>query len=96
MAGDLGNLAGIVELKKKFNFRILVDDAHGLGTMGKTGAGVAEHFGVTDEIDLMFGTFAKSFAGIGGFVAADEDVVDYLRYNLRSQIFAKSLPMPMV
>lgn len=96
MAGDLGALDKIVELKKEFNFRILVDDAHGFGTMGKTGAGVAEHFGVTDQIDVMFGTFAKSMAGIGGFVAADEEVVSFLRYNMRSQIFAKSLPMPMV
>jgi glycine C-acetyltransferase len=96
MAGDLGALDKIVELKKDFNFRILVDDAHGFGTMGKTGAGVAEHFGVTDQIDVMFGTFAKSMAGIGGFVAGDEEVVNFLRYNMRSQIFAKSLPMPMV
>lgn len=96
MAGDLGALDKIVELKKEFNFRILVDDAHGFGTMGKTGAGVAEHFGVSDQIDVMFGTFAKSMAGIGGFVAADEEVVSFLRYNMRSQIFAKSLPMPMV
>ncbi len=96
MAGDLGALDKIVALKKEFSFRILVDDAHGFGTMGKTGAGVAEHFGVTDQIDVMFGTFAKSMAGIGGFVAGSEDVISFLRYNMRSQIFAKSLPMPMV
>jgi glycine C-acetyltransferase len=96
MAGDLGNLKAIVDLKKKFNFRILVDDAHGFGTMGKTGAGTSEHFGVMDEIDLYFATFAKSMAGIGAFVAGKEDVIDYLRYNMRSQTFAKSLPMPMV
>ncbi len=96
MAGDLGNLKDIVKLKEKFDFRILVDDAHGFGTMGKTGAGAAEHFGVTDQIDVHFSTFAKSMAGIGGFVAGTEEVVNYLRYNLRSQIFAKSLPMPMV
>lgn len=96
MAGDLGNLRGIVELKKEFNFRLLVDDAHGFGTMGKTGAGAGEHFGVQDEIDLYFATFAKSMAGIGGFIAASEEVVNYLTYNMRSQIFAKSLPMPMV
>lgn len=96
MAGDLGKLNEIVELKKKYNFRILVDDAHGFGTMGKTGAGTAEHFGVQDEIDLYFGTFAKSMAGIGGFVAGRKDVITYFRYSLRSQIFAKSLPMPMV
>jgi len=96
MAGDLGNLRGIVELKKEFNFRLLVDDAHGFGTMGKTGAGTGEHFGVQDEIDLYFSTFAKSMAGIGGFIAADEEVINFLTYNMRSQIFAKSLPMPMV
>jgi glycine C-acetyltransferase len=96
MAGDLGKLKDIVELKKKFSFRLLVDDAHGFGTMGKTGAGTGEHFGVQDEIDLYFSTFAKSMAGIGAFIAAKEDVVNYLRYNMRSQTFAKSLPMPMV
>ncbi|MEW5847081.1 MAG: aminotransferase class I/II-fold pyridoxal phosphate-dependent enzyme [Bacteroidota bacterium] len=96
MAGDLGNLKAIVDMKKEFNFRILVDDAHGFGTMGKTGAGTPEHFGVQDEIDLYFATFAKSMAGIGGFVASNEKVVRYLAYNMRSQIFAKSLPMPMV
>lgn len=96
MAGDLGKLDEIVKLKQKYSFRLLVDDAHGFGTMGKTGAGVAEHFGVSDGVDVMFGTFAKSMAGIGGFVASTEEVVSYLRYNMRSQIFAKSLPMPMV
>jgi len=96
MAGDLGNLKAIVDLKKKYNFRILVDDAHGFGTMGKTGAGTSEHFGVMEEIDLYFATFAKSMAGIGAFVAGKEDVIDYLRYNMRSQTFAKSLPMAMV
>jgi glycine C-acetyltransferase len=96
MAGDLGNLKEITDLKSEFNFRLLVDDAHGFGTMGKTGAGTGEHFGVQDKIDVYFATFAKSMAGIGGFVAADEDIIMYLTYNLRSQIFAKSLPMPMV
>ncbi len=96
MAGDLGKLKEIVELKKKFKFRILVDDAHGFGTMGKTGAGTGEHFDVQDGIDIYFATFAKAMAGIGGFVASNEDVIDYLQYNMRSQIFAKSLPMPMV
>ncbi|HOK61123.1 MAG: aminotransferase class I/II-fold pyridoxal phosphate-dependent enzyme [Tenuifilum sp.] len=96
MAGDLGNLKAIVDMKKEFNFRILVDDAHGFGTMGKTGAGTPEHFGVQNEIDLYFATFAKSMAGIGGFVASNEKVIRYLAYNMRSQIFAKSLPMPMV
>jgi glycine C-acetyltransferase len=95
MAGDLGKLDEIVALKKKYNFRFLVDDAHGFGTMGKTGAGTGEHFGVQDGIDVYFATFAKSMAGIGGYVASTRDVVNYLRYNLRSQIFAKSLPMAM-
>ncbi len=96
MAGDLGKLKDIVELKKKFKFRLLVDDAHGFGTMGATGAGTGEHFGVQNEIDLYFSTFAKAMAGIGAFVAGSEDVVNFLRYNMRSQTFAKSLPMPMV
>lgn len=96
MAGDLGKLDEIAALKKKYEFRLLVDDAHGFGTMGKTGAGTGEHFGVQDQIDIYFSTFAKSMAGIGGFVAAEEEVIKYLTYNLRSQIFAKSLPMPMV
>ncbi len=95
MAGDLGALDKIVPFKKKYNFRLLVDDAHGIGTMGKTGAGTGEHFGVQDDIDVYFGTFAKSFAGIGGFVAGDRDVISYLRFNLRSQIYAKALPMAM-
>ncbi len=95
MSGDLGKLDEIVALKKKFNFRLLVDDAHGFGTMGATGAGTDEHFGVQDGVDLYFGTFAKAMAGIGGFIASTEEVVNYLRYNMRSQIFAKSLPMPM-
>jgi glycine C-acetyltransferase len=96
MSGDLGNLAEIVALKKKFKFRLFIDDAHGFGTMGPTGAGTDEHFGVQDEVDLYFGTFAKAMAGIGGFIAAKADVIKYLQYNMRSQIFAKSLPMPMV
>ncbi len=96
MAGDLGKLDKITALKKKFNFRLLVDDAHGFGTMGKTGAGTGEHFGVQNDIDLYFSTFAKAMAGIGAFIASEEDVVDFLMYNMRSQTFAKSLPMPMV
>jgi glycine C-acetyltransferase len=95
MAGDLGKLDKITELKKKYQFRFLVDDAHGFGTMGKTGSGTGEHFGVQDLIDIYFATFAKSMAGIGGFVASTKDVINYLRYNLRSQIYAKSLPMAM-
>ncbi len=96
MAGDLGKLDEIVAIKKEIPFRLLVDDAHGFGTMGKTGAGTPEHFGVADQVDIHFGTFAKAMGGIGAFVAAKENVVNYLRYNMRSQIFAKSLPMPMV
>jgi glycine C-acetyltransferase len=96
MSGDLGKLDEIVKLKSDFNFRLLVDDAHGFGVMGKTGAGTPEFFGVTDQVDLHFGTFAKAMAGIGAFVACDTDVCFYLRYNMRSQTFAKSLPMPMV
>jgi glycine C-acetyltransferase len=96
MSGDLGKLDKIAAFKKKYDFRILVDDAHGFGTMGANGRGVSEHLGVMDEIDLYFGTFAKAMAGIGGFIAGPEIVIDYLRYNMRSQIFAKSLPMPMV
>ena len=95
MAGDLGKLDKIAALKKKYSFRFLVDDAHGFGTMGATGAGTGEHFGVQDQIDIYFATFAKSMAGIGGFVASTKEVVTYLRFNLRSQIYAKSLPMAM-
>lgn len=96
MAGDLGNLPEIVALKGKYKFRILIDDAHGFGTMGPTGAGTDEHFGIQDKVDIYFGTFAKSMAGIGAFVAGSSKVINYLKYNMRSQIFAKSLPMPMV
>lgn len=96
MAGDLGKLDEIVALKQKYSFRLLVDDAHGFGTMGKSGAGTGEHFGVQDQIDIYFSTFAKAMAGIGAFVAGEEDVIDFLQYNMRSQTFAKSLPMPMV
>jgi glycine C-acetyltransferase len=95
MAGDLGKLDKIAALKKKYNFRFLVDDAHGFGTMGATGAGTGEHFGVQDQIDIYFATFAKSMAGIGGFVASTKEVITYLRFNLRSQIYAKALPMAM-
>ena len=96
MEGDLGNLKVITDFKEKYNFRLLVDDAHGFGTMGATGAGAGEHFGVQDKIDLYFGTFAKAMAGIGAFIAGDKAIIDFLQYNMRSQIFAKSLPMPMV
>lgn len=93
MRGQQGKLREIAELKKKYNFRLLVDDAHGFGTLGKTGAGAGEEQGVQDEIDVYFSTFAKSMANIGAFVAGDKDIIDYLKYNLRSQMFAKSLPM---
>ena len=93
MRGQQGKLKEIAEFKKKYNFRLLVDDAHGFGTLGKTGAGAGEEQGVQDEIDVYFSTFAKSMANIGAFVAADKDIIDYLKYNLRSQMFAKSLPM---
>lgn len=96
MSGDLGNLPGIVKLREKYNFRIMIDDAHGFGTMGKTGAGASEHFGLMDEVDIYFATFAKSMAGIGAFVSSEKSIIDSLKYNMRSQIFAKSLPMPMV
>jgi glycine C-acetyltransferase len=96
MSGDLGKLDKIVAFKKKYNFRLMVDDAHGFGTMGANGRGTSEHFGVMDEVDLYFATFAKAMAGIGGFIAGKEEVIDFLRYNMRSQIYAKSLPMPMV
>jgi glycine C-acetyltransferase len=96
MTGNLGKLKEVADLKKKYQFRLLVDDAHGFGTMGATGAGTGEHLGVQDQIDVYFSTFAKSMAGIGAFVAGDKPVVQYLKYNMRSQIFAKSLPMPMV
>jgi glycine C-acetyltransferase len=96
MSGDQGKLKEIVALKKKYSFRLFVDDAHGFGTMGKTGAGTGEEQGVQDGIDIYFGTFAKSMALIGAFIASDAQVVDYLKHNMRSQIFAKSLPMPLV
>ncbi|MFM8432999.1 MAG: aminotransferase class I/II-fold pyridoxal phosphate-dependent enzyme [Bacteroidota bacterium] len=96
MRGDQGRIKEIVDLKKKYQFRLFVDDAHGFGTMGKTGAGTGEEQGVQDGIDVYFGTFAKSMAMIGGFISSNEDVVEYMRYNMRSQIFAKSMPTPLV
>lgn len=93
MRGQQGKLKEIVEMKKKYNFRLLVDDAHGFGTLGKTGAGAGEEQGCQDGIDVYFSTFAKSMASIGAFLAGDKDVIDYLKYNLRSQMFAKALPM---
>ena len=96
MRGEQGKLKEIVALKKKYNFRLLVDDAHGFGTLGKTGAGTGEEQGVQDDIDVYFATFAKSMAGIGAFFAGDKEVIKYMQYNMRSQMFAKSLPMAMV
>jgi glycine C-acetyltransferase len=96
MRGDQGKLKEIVDLKKKFDFRLFVDDAHGIGTLGATGGGTGQEQGCQDGIDVYFGTFAKSFALIGGFISSDEQVVEYLRYNMRSQIFAKALPLPLV
>lgn len=96
MAGDQGKLKEIAALKKQYDFRLLVDDAHGFGTLGKTGAGAGEEQGCQDAIDLYFSTFAKSMASIGAFLAGPRTIIDYIRYNIRSQIFAKSLPMPIV
>jgi len=96
MSGAQGKLKEIVALKKKFNFRLLIDDAHGFGTMGPTGAGTHEAQNCIDGVDVYFGTFAKSMAGIGAFIATTEEITNFLRYNMRSQTFAKALPMPMV
>tara|TARA_B110000902_G_scaffold43775_1_gene48316 strand:- start:89398 stop:90669 length:1272 start_codon:yes stop_codon:yes gene_type:complete len=98
MAGDQGRLKDIVEFRKsgKYDFRLFVDDAHGFGTVGKTGQGSGELQGVQGEIDILFGTFAKSMASIGAFISGDEHMIEYLRYNMRSQVFAKSLPMTLV
>ncbi|MDA0176705.1 MULTISPECIES: aminotransferase class I/II-fold pyridoxal phosphate-dependent enzyme [Mesoflavibacter] len=96
MRGEQGRLKEIVALKEKFNFRLFVDDAHGFGTLGATGAGAGEEQGVQDDIDVYFATFAKSMASTGAFIAADQEIIDYLKYNLRSQMFAKSLQMQLV
>ncbi|MDN3607004.1 aminotransferase class I/II-fold pyridoxal phosphate-dependent enzyme [Kaistella yonginensis] len=96
MRGMQGKIKEICDLKSKFDFRLLVDDAHGFGTLGKTGAGAGEEQGCQDQIDVYFSTFAKSMAGFGAFIAADKDIIRILKYNLRSQVFAKSLTMPMV
>jgi glycine C-acetyltransferase len=96
MSGSQGKLKEIVDLKAKYSFRLFVDDAHGFGTMGKTGAGTGEEQNCMDGIDVYFSTFAKSMAGIGAFIGSEPHVIKFLRYNMRSQIYAKSLPMPMV
>ncbi len=96
MRGDQGKLREIVALKSKYNFRLLVDDAHGFGTLGETGAGAGEEQGIMEEIDVYFSTFAKSMASIGAFFAGNKDVMDFMKYNMRSQMFAKSVPMPIV
>jgi glycine C-acetyltransferase len=96
MRGEQGKLKEIVAFKKKYNFRLFVDDAHGFGTLGKTGAGAGEEQGIQDDIDVYFATFAKSLASTGAFIAADKEIIDYLKYNLRSQMFAKSLQSQLV
>ncbi|HEY0975980.1 MAG TPA: aminotransferase class I/II-fold pyridoxal phosphate-dependent enzyme [Flavobacteriales bacterium] len=96
MAGDQGKLKEITERKAKYNFRLFVDDAHGFGMMGKDGRGTADAQGVMDQVDIYFGTFAKAMASIGAFISGPEDIMMYMRYNMRSQTFAKSLPMPIV
>ena len=96
MAGDCGNLSGILQFKNQYGFRLLIDDAHGFGTMGRTGAGTSEEQDVMDQVDVYFGAFAKAMAGIGGFVASEKRIIKSLAFNMRSQIYAKSLPMPMV
>ncbi|MEO1259724.1 MAG: aminotransferase class I/II-fold pyridoxal phosphate-dependent enzyme [Bacteroidota bacterium] len=96
MSGNQGKLREIVAMKEKYNFRLLVDDAHGFGTLGETGAGAGEEQGVMDEIDVYFSTFAKSMASVGAFFAGNADVIKFMKYNMRSQMFAKSLPMPIV
>ena len=96
MRGEQGKLKEIVALKKKFKFRLLVDDAHGFGTLGKTGAGAGEEQGVQDQIDVYFATFAKSLASTGAFIASEKEIIDFLKYNMRSQVFAKSLQMQLV
>ncbi len=96
MRGDQGKLKEIMAFKEQYKFRILVDDAHGFGVLGETGFGTGEEQGVQDDIDVYFATFAKSMAGIGGFIAGNKDIIDFLKYNLRSQVYAKSLPMPFV
>jgi glycine C-acetyltransferase len=93
MRGDLADLKGICELKDRYQARLFVDDAHGFGVMGENGRGTGEHFGVQDRIDLYFGTFAKAFAAIGGVTAGEEEVIRYVKYNARTNVFAKSLPM---
>jgi glycine C-acetyltransferase len=96
MAGDMGRIKDIAALKSRYNFRLMIDDAHGFGVLGRTGIGAAEHQGVQDQVDIYFTTFAKSMAMIGAFVSGDRKVMSYLRYNMRSQIYAKSMPMPLV
>lgn len=96
MRGEQGKIKEIVKLKKQFDFRLLVDDAHGFGTLGQTGSGVGEEQGVMSEIDVYFATFAKSMASTGAFVAGSNQVIKFLKYNMRSQMFAKSLQMQLV
>jgi len=96
MKGNCARLADVCRLKNQYGARLFVDDAHGFGVMGPTGQGTGEHLGVQDRIDLYFGTFAKAFAAIGGVTAGEDDVVEYIRYNARTNVFAKALPLPYV
>ncbi|PIE04574.1 MAG: hypothetical protein CSA76_03490 [Spirochaetales bacterium] len=96
MTGDLADLKGITTLARKYDARVFIDDAHGIGVMGEKGRGTADHQGVQKEIDIYFGTFAKTFASIGGFAATSTQVRDWIAYNARTQVFAKALPMPYV
>ena len=96
MRGEQGKLKEIVALKSEYNFRFLLDDAHGFGTLGDDGRGTGFEQGVQDDIDVYFATFAKSMASTGAFIAGDKEIIDYLRYNMRSQMFAKSLQMQLV
>ncbi|OQY32827.1 MAG: hypothetical protein B6241_09935 [Spirochaetaceae bacterium 4572_59] len=96
MTGDLADLPGICDLKEKYNARLFIDDAHGIGVMGEHGRGSGDFFAVQDRIDIYFGTFAKAFASIGGYCAADQEIIDWIAYNSRTQVFAKSLPMVYV
>ncbi len=96
MTGDLANMVDICRLKDEYGARLFVDDAHGVGVMGENGLGIGEYFGVQDQIDIYFGTFAKAFASIGGFSAGPKEIIDWIRYNARTQVFAKSLPMVYV
>jgi 8-amino-7-oxononanoate synthase len=95
MEGDLCNLPDLVELKNRYNTRLMVDDAHGLGVFGENGRGTAEHFGLESEVDLTMGTFSKSLATVGGFISGTKQVIEYIKHHARSQIFSAAMPPPM-